>query len=117
MMQKLARMSVALAVGTLLACAGSISAVAQGSGLAGLHTQVRVGNKICFLDHYHNGSSSGRKSRKEAEAAAISDWASFTSWEYGSAWGQFGLAESKSISCSNVGGWGCQLEARPCRRR
>lgn len=113
MMQKLIGLSLTLALGAVLAS----PVAAQETGLSGLHAKVRVGNKICFADHYHNGSSSGHKTRKAAEAAAISDWAGFTSWEYGNAWGQFGMAESKSISCSNVGGWGCQLEARPCRRR
>ena len=103
-----------------LVCAAAIASAimvsgASAQGLADTHTQVRVGNKICMADHYHSGSSNGHPSRKAAEAAAISSWAGFTAWEYGSNWGHFALAESKRIVCQNVGGWGCTLDARPCR--
>ncbi len=91
------------------------TASASAQGMADIHTHVRVGNKICMADHYHYGSSSGHVSRKAAEAAAIQTYESFTAWEYGANWGRFALAESKSISCQNAGGWGCTLEGRPCR--
>ncbi len=103
-----------------IVCAAALGGVfmvsgASAQGLADIHTQVRVGNKICMADHYHAGSSSGHPTRKAAEAAAIASWAGFTAWEYGSNWGHFALAESKTIVCQNVGGWGCTLDARPCR--
>ncbi|MFM9942441.1 MAG: hypothetical protein ACKVP7_23410 [Hyphomicrobiaceae bacterium] len=112
-MQRLCGVAVVILIGAMFAGAAG----AQDSGLVGLHDKVRVGNKICMADHFHTGTSSGRNSRKEAEAAAMSDWAGFTAWEYGNAWGQPGMAESKGMSCANSGGWGCTFEARPCRRR
>jgi hypothetical protein len=103
-----------LAVIALVGISGA--GLADESGLAGIHTWVRVGRKICMADHFHNGSGKGA-SRKQAEVAAISDWASFTSFEYGSSWGHFLLAESKGVACSKTGSeWNCDLEARPCRR-
>lgn len=99
-----------------LSLLGAVPASAQ--GLSSIHEQVRVGGKICFTDHYHDGNSAGEKSKKAAEEAAIRSWQSFTSWEYGSAWGSFKNAESKSIRCDGGGtSWGCSVQARPCRRR
>ena len=63
-----------------LACGLALSAEAawaQGMGMDGLHAQVRVGNKVCMVDHFHNGASSGKASRKAAEAEAIAAWAEF----------------------------------------
>jgi len=103
-----------------LACAAALAggfliSSASAQGLADMHTQVRVGNKICMADHFHAGSSNGQPSRKAAEAAAIASWSSFTAWEYGSNWGHFKLAESKKVVCENAGGWACTIDARPCR--
>jgi hypothetical protein len=109
--------------GALIAAAGFVllsplPASAQGMGLAGIHEWVRVGGKICMKDHYHDGASAGEKTKKAAEAAAISAWQGFTAWEYGGAWGAFRNAESKSVKCSGGGSsWGCQVSARPCRHR
>jgi len=86
------------------------------TGLANIHEQRREGNRICMSSHFHHGSSSGQKSRKEAEAQAIRDWAGFTAWEYGSIWGRYSLAASKNMTCSDSGStWSCHVEARPCR--
>jgi len=99
-----------------LACLGAMPAAAQ--GLASIHDQVRVGGKICMADHYHDGNSAGMKTRKEAEAEAIKSWQGFTGWEYGSAWGSFRNAESRSMKCeAGSGSWSCHVQARPCRRR
>ena len=46
-------------------------ASAQSSGLASMHAQKRVGNKICMVDHYHNGSSSGERSRSATDSSAL----------------------------------------------
>lgn len=93
------------------------SAMAEGeTGLSNIHEQRREGNRICMSSHFHYGSSSGQKTRKEAEAAAVRDWAGFTAWEYGLPWGSYRLAASKSMNCSQSGAtWGCQVEARPCK--
>jgi hypothetical protein len=95
---------------------GATSAAAQ--GLADIHEHVRVGNKICFKDHFHDGSSANQPSRKAAEAEAVKVWRGFTGWEYGAQWGSFRLAESKRVNCSGADkAWSCQVAARPCRRR
>ncbi len=86
------------------------------TGLASIHEQRREGNRICMASHFHHGSSSGQKTRKLAEAAAVKDWAGFTAWEYGTIWGRYRIAASKNMNCSEAGGtWSCQVEARPCR--
>ena len=72
---------------------------------------------VCYTDHFHYGSSGGHSKRRAAEAAAISAWASFVDFEYGSAWASYRRAGSKKMSCSQgSGGWDCSVEARPCRR-
>lgn len=104
-----------------LACAAASvlvpSAMANETGLANIHEQRQEGNRICMTSHFHSGSSSGHKTRKQAEGAAAHDWAGFTAWEYGTAWGSYRLAASKSMECSkSAGTWSCHVEARPCRQ-
>ncbi len=71
---------------------------------------------ICYVDHYHYGSSTGQASRKAAEASAIGSWEGFVDFEYGSAWARLSKAGSKRMSCDqSAGGWGCNVEARPCK--
>jgi hypothetical protein len=107
---------VVLAAACAVSCSFAWPAQAQETGLDSLHAQVRLGGRICMLDHFHNGSSSGQASRKQAEAAAIASWADFTVWEYGPPWGSWRLAETKRVSCAQTGGsWACTLEARPCK--
>lgn len=106
------------AVGLALASATFSSALqAQdvGMGLDGLHEQRREGGRVCMIDHFHSGSSTGMKTRKQAEVAAMRDYAGFTAWEYGPRWGSFSSAGSKRVACANASGWGCSVEARPCR--
>jgi hypothetical protein len=70
-----------------------------------------------MADHYHDGSGTG-STRAAAQRAAIRSWIDFTAWEYGSRWGSYAAAVSKSMSCSGGGGnWTCSTSARPCRRR
>ena len=48
-----------------LACGLALSAepvLAQGMGLDTLHAQMRIGSKVCMVDHFHNGASSGKAS-------------------------------------------------------
>ncbi|WP_409560427.1 hypothetical protein RLW55_12870 [Hyphomicrobium sp. B1] len=106
----------ALAAAVVVACA--VPALADETGLAAIHAQQRErGNKTCFVDHYHYGSSSGRATKKAAIASAIKSWADFTDFEYGSTWAHWGLASSKTVTCSGGdGSWGCDINARPCRK-
>lgn len=87
-------------------------------GLLDLHDKRYEGNKLCLSSHFHDGNSTGEKSKKAAELAAIRVWQDFTSWEYGAAWGSFRNAGSKSVKCDQPGGnWGCHVQARPCSLR
>jgi hypothetical protein len=100
----------ALAVGVV-----STVASADVTGFDAMHTQVRVGKKMCMVDHWHYGSGSG-KTKALAQRDAISSWQSFTDFEYGSDWARFSKAVAKKVSCSGSGGsYSCQVEARPCR--
>jgi hypothetical protein len=104
----------ALALGVVLA--SGEAAVAQETGLAGMHTWVRVGGRVCMLDHFHDGSGSG-PTRAAAQRAAIQAWIDFTAWEYGGRWGSYGAAVSKRMGCSGGrGNYSCSTSARPCRR-
>jgi hypothetical protein len=101
-----------LAMGILLAAAGA--AQADETGIAGIHSWVKVGHKTCFEDHYHSGSGNGT-TKAAAEKEAIQSWADFTAWEYGTTWGRYSLAVSKSMKCEKLDNWSCYVEARPCR--
>ena len=91
------------------------AAVAQESGLAGMHSWVRVGGRTCMLDHFHDGSGSGA-TRAAAQRAAIRSWIDFTAWEYGSRWGSWGASVSKRMGCSGgPGSYSCEASSRPCR--
>jgi hypothetical protein len=88
---------------------------ASETGVAGIHTWQRSGGRTCLVDHFHDGSGSGR-TKAAAQAAAIRAWVDFTAWEYGSSWGRWGLAASKSVNCSGgPGNYSCSVSARACR--
>jgi len=89
---------------------------ADDTGVAtALHATMRVGSKLCFVDHSHAGTGSGA-TRKIAEMQAVNSWAGFTAWEYGTDWAKIGKAVKKSMSCSGAGGsWTCNLNATPCK--
>lgn len=88
---------------------------ATSTGLDKLHDQARVGGKTCMTDHEHGGEGS-LPSKKAASEAAIRHWESFTTWEYGKAWGSYRLAAAKRMDCRTGGsGWLCKTTARPCR--
>jgi hypothetical protein len=110
-----------IAIAFACASVAGMVAVADGAfasetGVAqALHSLQRVGGRTCVVDHYHDGSGSGR-SRHEAMNAAVSAWSGFTAWEYGSSWGRYGLAHRKSANCSrDTSGWSCSISAIPCR--
>jgi hypothetical protein len=103
------------AAALVLALAQAGVANADETGIAGIHSWIKVGRKTCLADHFHDGSGTGA-SRRQAQAAAIGAWTDFTAWEYGTSWGRYSLAVGKSMSCSQSGGsWSCSTQARPCR--
>lgn len=90
--------------------------MANETGLAVLHSLRREGGQVCFLDHYHYGDSTGMPNERAARVSAIESWSGFVDLEYGSDWAKFPRAHSKSIKCvRSQAGWGCQIEARPCK--
>lgn len=105
-----------LATIAILFCA-AMPAQAQETGLASIHEwRKESGRRLCMSDHFHDGAGNG-KSRKQAEDAAKRSWISFTVFEYGPAWGQYALAGSKKLDCSQgANGWSCATTARPCKR-
>lgn len=81
-----------------------------------LHATARIGGKLCLTEHSHFGGSSGQASEKAAKAEAIKAWAGFTAWEYGTDWANIRKAIKVSMRCSQgSGGWGCELNANPCK--
>jgi hypothetical protein len=73
------------------------------------------GRKFCFSDHYHYGSGGTERTKAAAMASAADAWANFVNFEYGGAYDNFRIAESKAFSCSGAGNaWSCSVEARPC---
>ena len=85
----------ALALGLLLVPGGA--AVAQDTGLAGMHDWVRVGAGLACVDHFHDGSGSG-PTRAAAQRAAMRAWSDFTAFEYGPRWGSYGASMSKRMA-------------------
>jgi hypothetical protein len=100
-----------------LAFAPVVPASADDTGMAAsLHTLKREGKKVCLDGHFHSGSSAGVKDKKAALAEAIKSWAGFTAFEYGTDWANWSKAANKSANCSQgASGWGCSIEARPCK--
>jgi hypothetical protein len=112
-MTKPAMIACALALGAALPVA---PAAAQETGLAGMHTWVKVGGRTCMLDHFHDGSGSG-PTRAAAQRAAIQAWIDFTAWEYGGRWASYAASVSKRMGCSGgAGNYSCSVSSRPCRR-
>jgi hypothetical protein len=101
-------------LGVLLSTMGAARADDE-TGIAEIHTWVKMGRKTCLLDHFHSGTGNGA-TRAQAERQAVQAWADFTAWEYGISWGRYSIAASKKMSCERTGSWSCFLEARPCRR-
>ncbi len=91
---------------------------ADDTGLASMHDWRVEGGRTCYAEHTHYGSSAGLASKKLAEVEAIKSWQSFTAFEYGTDWANFARAASRKVSCKQgSGGWGCEVEARPCNVR
>jgi hypothetical protein len=95
--------------------AGEAVGQSQETGLAEIHTWIKVGRKTCMVDHFHDGSGTG-PTRAAAQREAIRSWVEFTAWEYGNPWGRYAIAASRKMTCSRESeGWRCSVEARPCR--
>jgi hypothetical protein len=101
-----------LGLGILLAAMGAANA--DETGIAEIHTWVKIGRKTCMLDHFHSGTGHG-ETRAQAEREAVQAWVDFTAWEYGSSWGRYSFAASKKATCERSASWSCFVEARPCR--
>lgn len=94
---------------------GSVMAMAEESGLAGLHSWRQVGSKTCFDDHFHDGSGSG-PTQRAAMTEAIKSWESFTSLEYGSTWAAYSNSISKSATCDRASTtFSCHVASIPCK--
>jgi hypothetical protein len=107
----------ASALALLMAIGSSgTAAAADETGIAIIHSWVKIGRKTCFTDHFHYGSGRG-PTQMHARAAAIDAWIWPTDLEYGSSWADYRLAVGKSMKCARSEGvWSCDTEARPCRR-
>jgi hypothetical protein len=99
----------------VLVLMGVAPALANETGLAGIHAWMKIGKKTCMVDHFHSGTGSG-PTKKLAEAAAARDWAGFTAFEYGTTWANPSIAVSRTMQCTQDGAaWSCQMDARACR--
>lgn len=97
------------------AAVATTSVRADDTGIAGIHSWMKVGKKTCFDGHAHSGTGTG-PSKKVAEMQAINAWAGFTAWEYGTDWANLTKAIKKSMKCSGSGhSYSCDLEATPCK--
>ena len=102
-----------IALGAVLASSGAV--LAYETGVAVIHSSVKIGRKTCFVDHYHHGSGSG-PTQSHARAAAVNSWVWPTALEYGSSWGDYRLAVGKRMKCTRSHAvWTCDTQARACR--
>jgi hypothetical protein len=109
------RFSAAMALAGVVVVGTCAAARADDTGVAGIHEWRHVGAKICFSDHYHDGSGSG-SSQHAAMVDAVRAWQEFTVFEYGSDWGSYERAVGKSASCSASGAsMTCHISAIPCK--
>lgn len=107
---------VAAAAAFVAVSAPSGAVLADETGIAVIHSWVKIGRKTCFVDHYHYGSGRG-PTQSHAKAAAVNSWVWPTALEYGSSWGDYRLAAGKSMKCARSGPiWTCDTQARACRR-
>ncbi len=92
------------------------SAVANDTGLAGMHDWRSERGKTCMVDHFHTGVGEGR-SKTLARSAAVKDWQAFTAWEYGTSWANFRRAASRGVNFTKTEtGWQASVIGRACKR-
>jgi hypothetical protein len=103
-----------------IAATSSAPVFADDNGIASaLHTLRGEGRQVCQVGHFHVGKSPYAYANKaKAMRAAVRHWSEFTALEYGSDWGHFKLAASKTTECEKETAttWVCKVRARPCRR-
>jgi hypothetical protein len=99
-----------------LACLAHAPALADETGLAGIHSWKKVAGRTCMIDHEHDGSGNGH-TPEVAMRSAIKSWESFTDLEYGSDWASYANSVAKRARCgrSVMGDISCQISSRPCR--
>lgn len=109
------KLLMAVAAAVVIVSAPSGAAFADETGIAVIHSWMKIGRKTCFVDHYHYGSGSG-PTQAHARAAAVRSWIWPTALEYGSSWGDYRLAAGRTMKCTRSGPlWTCDTQARACR--
>ena len=94
---------------------GATPALADDTGIAGIHAWKQVGSKTCFIDHTHEGSGTGHD-QATALRSAVKSWESFTDLEYGSDWASYANSIGKTVSCSKYqSDISCQVSSTPCK--
>lgn len=93
-----------------------MSAIADDTGFAYMHSLRRERGRTCMADHWHYGSGASSKSKRSAEREAIRSWQNFTAMEYGSDWARYYRSGSRKMRCGrSSSGWSCDVESRPCK--
>lgn len=105
------------AAAVLASLVGGFGAAADDTGFIGIHDLRRYGRYLCTTDHFHAGNGKAQRTKRRAIRSAVADWSSFTSWEYGSDWGKWRYARSKSVKCTGKRpAIQCTVDARMCKR-
>lgn len=74
------------------------------------------GGTVCFASHFHYGTSREQIDPEVGKQLALVTWSEFVSFEYGTMYADYALAQSKSAHCEHKAGqWTCTIQARPCR--
>ena len=81
--------------------------------------RVQPDGAICRMlfgkPHDHTGRGRGA-TQAEAMSKAVRRWSAFTRFEYGSRWGDWGIARRKMVECApGKRGWRCKIEGQPCK--
>ena len=107
--------AIASLIASVTLIGSAVTALADDSGMAGIHAWRNVGGKTCFVDHTHEGSGSGA-SQPAAMNDAIKSWQSFTALEYGSDWASYANSIAKSASCDKgTSTVNCSISSIPCK--
>ena len=98
------------------AMGAALPALANDTGFAqSTHELRREGGRLCQVGHFHGGSGSGG-TKSVALTYALKIYSDTTSDEYGTDWGKWDKAASKSIKYDKTGdGWTATVLARPCK--